>query len=172
MSDYGTFVERGTVRFERLLPGPIERVWEYLTDSKLRATWFAGGTLEQRVGGQVDFTFDHAALTPAGESIPDKYNKDEHYRLRGRVTRCEPPKLIAFTWDASEVTWQLEPRGGDVLLTLTHRNLASRAEEVDVCGGWHSHLDLLGERIRGRVPQRYWKAVEEYERTYEQRIPK
>ena len=27
-----TLVEPGTVRLERLLPGPVERVWAYLTD--------------------------------------------------------------------------------------------------------------------------------------------
>jgi uncharacterized protein YndB with AHSA1/START domain len=27
MNDYGVIVGPGTVRFERLLPGPIERVW-------------------------------------------------------------------------------------------------------------------------------------------------
>jgi len=27
MDDYGIITEPGTIRFERLLPGPIERVW-------------------------------------------------------------------------------------------------------------------------------------------------
>ena len=27
------FVEPGTVKMERLLPGPVERVWAYLTGS-------------------------------------------------------------------------------------------------------------------------------------------
>jgi uncharacterized protein YndB with AHSA1/START domain len=67
MSEYGEVVEQGSVRFQRLLPGPIERVWDYLTDSKLRASWFAGGTLEQRVGGAVHFTFRHSEIAPRGE---------------------------------------------------------------------------------------------------------
>ena len=29
------------VRFERLLPGPIERVWEYLTKPDLQRAWLA-----------------------------------------------------------------------------------------------------------------------------------
>lgn len=37
MSDYGTHSEPNTLRLERVLPGPIERVWEYLTDSEKRA---------------------------------------------------------------------------------------------------------------------------------------
>ena len=33
MNEYGVAIEAGTLRLERLLPGPIERVWEYLTES-------------------------------------------------------------------------------------------------------------------------------------------
>ncbi len=29
----GTIVDGRAVRFERLLPGPIERVWQYLTSA-------------------------------------------------------------------------------------------------------------------------------------------
>jgi hypothetical protein len=31
---FGVLIEPGTIRFERILPGPIERVWDYLTDSE------------------------------------------------------------------------------------------------------------------------------------------
>ena len=37
MNEYGQIIGDGAVRFERLLPGPLERVWQYLTDSQLRA---------------------------------------------------------------------------------------------------------------------------------------
>jgi uncharacterized protein YndB with AHSA1/START domain len=35
---YAEAVEPGTVRLERLLPGPIDRVWAYLTESDKRGT--------------------------------------------------------------------------------------------------------------------------------------
>ena len=57
MSDMTNSVEQGTVRLERLLPGPIERVWAYLTESDKRATWFASGPFELRVGGKADLHF-------------------------------------------------------------------------------------------------------------------
>jgi len=50
MNDVGTTTEKATVRLERLLPGPIERVWAYLTEADKRATWFAGGMFDLRVG--------------------------------------------------------------------------------------------------------------------------
>jgi hypothetical protein len=34
--DYGVVTAPDTVHLERLLPGPIERVWSYLTDSEKR----------------------------------------------------------------------------------------------------------------------------------------
>jgi uncharacterized protein YndB with AHSA1/START domain len=46
-----TFVKPSTVRIERLLPGPVERVWAYLTESTKRATWLAAGEFDLRVGG-------------------------------------------------------------------------------------------------------------------------
>ena len=42
-----TFIEPGTVKMERLLPGPVERAWAYLTESDKRATWLAAGEFDQ-----------------------------------------------------------------------------------------------------------------------------
>lgn len=46
MNDYGMIIEPGTLRIQRLLPGPIERVWAYLTESDKRATWLAAGAMK------------------------------------------------------------------------------------------------------------------------------
>ena len=63
MSEYATVTAADTVRLERVLPGPIERVWAYLTEPEKRAKWFAGGPMELRVGGRVEFKFRHADLS-------------------------------------------------------------------------------------------------------------
>jgi uncharacterized protein YndB with AHSA1/START domain len=34
---YGKFTSRAEVRIVRTLPGPIERIWDYLTDPEKRA---------------------------------------------------------------------------------------------------------------------------------------
>lgn len=60
---YGTFTSEAEVRFQRLLPGPIETVWEYLTDSEKRGTWLAKGTMELKVGGKVELNFLHSSLS-------------------------------------------------------------------------------------------------------------
>ena len=171
MSDYGEVIADGSVRMRRRLPGPIERVWSYLTEAKLRSTWFADGETELRVGGAAEHVFHNSRFSGPGESVPDSHKKDEGYRFVGRVTRCEPPRVLAYTWDGSEVTFELEPRGAEVELTLTHVRLANRGEVVSVSAGWHTHLDLLRERLHERAPRSFWSDVLRLEREYETRIP-
>jgi len=174
MSEYGEVIETGSVRFVRLLPGPIERVWSHLVDSELRGTWLATGELEPRVGGKVTLHFDHQNLTPYGEKPPEKWKsmQDGPITAVGRVVRFEAPRVLAITWaEDSEVSFELEPKGPDVQLTLTHRRLAKRSDRIETSAGWHSHLGVLEERLRGEVPQPFWPRVLRFEREYEERMP-
>jgi uncharacterized protein YndB with AHSA1/START domain len=169
MSEYGIVTEAGTVRFERLLPGPIERVWAYLTDAEKRSTWLAAGPMELRVDGRVELNFHHADLS-AEKTPPERYKEIEGgHTLHGRITRCDPPRLLSYTWgESGEVTFELTSRGDDVLLVLTHRRLGDRAAMVNVAGGWHSHLGILADNLDGREPRPFWsthaKAAAEYEK--------
>ncbi|MSU24304.1 MAG: hypothetical protein EXS32_10835 [Opitutus sp.] len=58
-SALGDFTTPAEVRLVRLLPGPIKRVWEFLTDPEKRARWFCGGVTEQKAGGKVVFAMRH-----------------------------------------------------------------------------------------------------------------
>ena len=169
MSDYGKLIEGDAVRFERLLPGPIERVWGYLVDSELRGSWLASGPLEPREGGNVELFFQHANLTPHHEKPPEQYREkmEKGVSMTATVTRFEPPRALAFTWrDDSEVTFELAAKGDQVLLTLTHRRLATRDERINTSAGWHTHLGILEERLRGETPAPFWPRVVKYEREY------
>ncbi|MGH8677511.1 MAG: SRPBCC family protein [Burkholderiales bacterium] len=176
MDEYGVATEAGTVRFERLLPGPIERVWAYLTESEKRGKWLASGHMDLRVGGRVELIFRHADLSPHSEPTPDRY---KHYGAShtsyGHITRCEPPRLLSFTWaeesaDYSEVTFELAARDRDVLMLLTHRRLADRAAKVSVAGGWHLHLSILVDHLNGRVPGPFWATLAALDDDYERRF--
>lgn len=176
MSEYGVVTEPGTVRIERVLPGPIERVWSYLTDSEKRGKWFASGPMDLHPGGRVELSFKHSDLSPRKEPSPEKYKKyDDGVTSHGRVVRCEPPRLLSFGWgeesgNESEVTFELTPRGEDVLLVLTHRRLANRAAQVSVASGWHAHLAILIDQLEGREPRPFWSTHAPLEAEYEQRI--
>jgi uncharacterized protein YndB with AHSA1/START domain len=175
MGEFGVVIERRTVRFERVLPGPIERVWAYLTEPDKRARWLAAGPMELRVGGRVALTFHNSELSPRAEPPPEKYaDCAEKSGFEGRLTRCEPPRLLSYTWGAgqdSEVTFELTPRGEDVLLVLTHRRLGDRATMVSVGGGWHTHLGILADRLEGREPRPFWSTHARLEAEYERRLP-
>lgn len=171
MSDYGTILESGTIRFERQLPGPIERVWAYLTEADKRGKWLASGAVQPWAGGRVELHFRHADLSPQAEEIPDKYKRYENgASFTAEVTRCEPPRVLSHTWaDGSEVTFELTPHGEDVLLVLTHRRLTA-TEMRSVAGGWHTHLGILVDHLNDRTPLPFWSTHARLEAEYEERI--
>ena len=53
MSDLARIADRSVLTFVRHLPGPIERVWAYLTDPKFLAKWLSDGIVADHVGGEV-----------------------------------------------------------------------------------------------------------------------
>jgi uncharacterized protein YndB with AHSA1/START domain len=173
VNEYGVVSEPRALRFERLLPGPIERVWAYLTEPEMRAKWLASGPMELFAGGKVELSFRHADLSPVKEERPKPFKEEEH--LSGRVTRCDPPRLLAMTWgtapDASEVTFELAPRDEEVLLVVTHRKLANRTEMINVAGGWHTHLAILTDQANGRTPRPFWSTWTGIKDEYQRRLP-
>ena len=177
VADFGSLLESGIVRFERLLPGPIERVWAYLTVPEKRARWLAGGEMQLHVGGRVELRFRHADLSPVAAPTPERFAvSEEANSVQGTVTACEPPRRLAFTWGEggdrwSEVTFELEVVGDAVRLTVTHRRLGDEpAVWANVAGGWHTHLAVLEDRLQGRVPQPFFAVFESVEAAYHERF--
>ena len=174
---YVEVIEPRTVRVERLLPGPIERVWAYITESEKRGKWFASGPMELRPGGKLELHFRHIDLSADKVQAPESYRKYDHGETSyGRVTRCEPPKLIAFQWgeesgDESEATFELSEQEGQVLLVVTHRRLHDRKAMVGVAGGWHTHLGILVDILNGREPKPFWPTFKQLEAEYDKRLP-
>jgi len=174
--DFGAATAPDTVRLVRRLPGPVERVWAYLTDPELRGKWLASGAMEPRVGGRVELHFEHARLSNVIEQVPDKYRGQEISDVTGRVVRWEPPRVLAYTWGESrggesEVTFELSPRDDDVQLVVMHRRLANRKEMTGVAAGWHTHLGILIDHLAGRPPQGFWEVHMRLEDEYERRLP-
>ncbi len=161
-----------TVRIERLLPGPIERVWAYLTEPEKRRLWLAGGPTETKVGGKVELLFRHAELSEEGGAPPSRHADMAQGHVNvGRVTACEPPHVFAYTWaenhgDPSEVRFELTEREDGVLLTVTHVRLDGRDSLRSVAGGWHTHLDLLVDRLNGQRSPDFWEAYERVHAEY------
>ncbi|WP_296600619.1 SRPBCC family protein [Phenylobacterium sp.] len=170
-SAYGELLEPRTVRIERLLPGPIDRVWAYLTDSDLRAQWLAAGEMEARPGATVTFTWRNDDLSGGADERPE--GMEAEHSMACTVIRAEAPRLLVLGWGASgsEVTFELEPRSAEVLLTLTHRKLSDRGQLLGVSAGWHAHLDLMVARLRGEAPPPFWSNWKRLRAQYDARIP-
>ena len=81
---------RSVLRMERWLGHAPEKVWRAVTEPGRLADWFPEKiTPELRVGGAVAYE--------SGEN--------------GAVTDLDPPRLIAYTWGADHLRWELEPGG-------------------------------------------------------------
>jgi len=169
-----TLIAPGTVRLERLLPGPVERVWAYLTESKKRATWLAAGEFDLRVGGKIQLEFDNSKL-PNEQPLPEKHRGKGTGKFAGVITRLEPMRVLAYTWKwdsgDSEVTYELSPRGKDVLLTLVHRNLKPRELVVGVMGGWDVHTGILEDILKGVAPRPFWATHDSVQKDYAPLVP-
>lgn len=173
MNDYGVVTEAGSVRFERVLPGPIERVWSYLTDSDKRGTWLAAGAMDLRPGAKVELTFRNSELSAEKEAPPKFKKHDGAHTTTWCVVRCEKPRLLVCTWPMqigeTEVAFELSERGKDVVLVLTHRRL-DRATMLMVGPGWHAHLGIMEDRLRGAEPRPFWTTFTRLEAEYAARV--
>jgi uncharacterized protein YndB with AHSA1/START domain len=170
---YGELIAPNTIRFQRTLPGPIERVWSYLTDPEKRGKWLASGPMELRVGGAAHLTWLHREYA-AGEPIPEQYKQlEKGHSMDAKITRCDPPHVLAFTWGKqadSEVVIELSKRGNEVLLVLTHGRMPDRKGLLGITGGWHTHLDVLEELLNGHPSSGFWKKIVRLNAEYNERI--
>lgn len=176
MDNFGQRADAHTVRFERILPGPLEKIWAYLVDSKKRGEWFASGELPAKIGDSFEMYIKHSDLSPNKSPPPDQFKEMDAtgHRATEKLLALEPMRRVAYTFGnqhppASEVEFVLTPEGDKIRLTLTHRKVPDRAYAVNVSGGWHAHLAILQYKAEGKVPPPFWEVWKETEHTYEKR---
>jgi uncharacterized protein YndB with AHSA1/START domain len=84
------FLKMAGVRMERVVPGPIARVWDHLTKPELLNAWFGDkSSIEPRQGGAVRLMDGH---------------------IRGTITQWAPPHRLSYTWNVFATTWCATPR--------------------------------------------------------------
>ena len=167
---YGELIEPTTLKIQRLLPGPIERIWAYLTDSDLRSKWLAAGAMEMKVGAPVEFVWRNDELNDPPSKRPAGF--PEEHRMQSRITELDPPRRLCFTWgNNGDVTFELAPAGNRVLLTVIHRRLADRNMTLMVGAGWHMHLDILVARANDTEPAPFWEGWARLQQEYDRRLP-
>ncbi len=166
----GSILDLHTVELKRLIPGPIELAWDYLTKQELLKTWFADVTIEPRVGGAVTIRFseDESCNTTG---------------VRGTVREFRKPHVVAFTWfqqrlqpdgsrlgvDEGEVRFELAERGDKVLLTLLHTGLPIH-ELAGHSAGWDAFLQNLDSLMSGRGKIDFMAVFRDLHPRYEERV--
>lgn len=167
--NYGLLTEPATLRIERLLPGPVERVWSYLTDSELRRIWLAAGAMEQTAGAPVELVWRNDELTDPPGARPEGFG-DEH-RMICEVMAIDAPHMLAISWGSTGgVTFTLEEKGDEVLLTIVHKRVEDPSVLLNVSAGWHSHVDVLEARLRGTTPVPHWDNFAQLRGVYAERL--
>jgi uncharacterized protein YndB with AHSA1/START domain len=148
MNSFGIIVDAGTVEFKRVMPGPIERVWAFITERNNLARWLGDGVL-----GPAGTRYE---LKIEGPELPHSTGA----RIVGTVTRYEPPTGITFTWNhlapgatqpsiaESIVEIDLASQNEKVVFTLRHSRI-DRSFTTRLSTGWHAFLDALRNRLEG-----------------------
>ena len=168
---YGRLIEPATLKIERLLPGPVEHVWAYLTDSDLRRQWLAAGDMPMRTGAPFTLTWRNDELTENQGARPEGIRAE--HSMDSQVVELHAPYRLVFTWgERGEVAFDLHPEGDHVRFTITHRRISDRANTLMVGAGWHVHLDVLVARLGGPTqPGTFWEQWQSLRGEYDQRLP-
>ncbi|MBR0681448.1 SRPBCC family protein [Roseomonas eburnea] len=169
LDTYGVLTEPATLTIQRHLPGPIERIWAYLTDGELRRRWLAAGTMEMTVGSSFELVWRNDELTDPPGRRPEGFAAE--HRMQGRITELDPPRRLSITWGSTGgVTFDLAPAGSRVLLTVTHHRVTDPAILLRVSAGWHMHLDILVARASGQEPAPFWDGWNRLHQDYARRM--
>lgn len=171
VASFGEMIEPTTLKIQRMLPGSVERVWDYLTKSELRRQWFAAGDMEMKAGTSVELVWRNNELTNPPGKLPDGFSGE--HKMTSTIIACDPPRKLAFTWGmgaTGNVTFTLEPRGDRTLLTVVHTGLADPNVRSKVGPGWHAHIDVLAARMAGIEPEPFWDNWTRLKADYDKRL--
>ena len=125
--------------YEIFIKATPERVWEAIVDPEIRARYNFGAAVnsEWKVGSRLSVD-----VAKHGVHLGE-----------GEVLEVDPPRRLVHTmeclWDddvkaegSTRVTWELEPVGDSVHLTLTHDRMREGANS-QIFGGWPMILSGL-----------------------------
>ena len=128
-----------TLRFERRLAHPPQKVWRALTDPAELTHWFPQDLVGSFApGGKLRFVFRERPSLD-GAAVPD---------FTGEVLEADPPRLLVYTWAGDTLRWSLTPDGDGCLLVFTD-TFTEHGKAARDGAGWHLCLDALGARLDG-----------------------
>jgi uncharacterized protein YndB with AHSA1/START domain len=169
IDDFATMTDGSTLVIQRWLPGPVERVWRYLTDSDLRRKWLAAGEMELVAGAPLELVWRNDTLSDADDPRPAAFPEEQ--RMASDIVAVDPMRMLTIAWGKGQVTFALREKADRVQLTITHTGLDSKATRQMIAGGWHMHLDILAARLSGTERPSFWSGWNRLQGLYDSRLP-
>jgi len=165
-SAMGVLIDPATLRFERLLLAPVERVWAMLVEPEQRARWLCGGVWELKPGGRAEFAFHNRSLTTPDDPAPAEFaGEDGPVSFLGEVLQVEPPHLIELSMIESDgrrtrMRFELQAERLDdqdvTRLIATQFDLTAPEDFAGIGAGWHTHLDIMTALADGAPRPPFW----------------
>jgi uncharacterized protein YndB with AHSA1/START domain/DNA-binding transcriptional ArsR family regulator len=140
-----TMTDKPSFVYVTYIESTPERVWDALTDPDMTAQYWGHSNVSEdwRPGSR----WEH--LRTDGSGIAD---------VTGEVVESNRPHRLVTTWETSTVTFDIEPYGDIVRLTVTHDDLAD-GEHADAAAGWAAVLSNLKSLLETGhpLPQPPWE---------------
>ena len=173
MNEFGKLMDGNTLEFKRILNGSLEQVWDYLVDDHKRSLWFAGGPTDLKPNGKMDLIFNNSQFSEIHDPTPDKY-KDfgDGFKSTATILEIRKPDLLVIDWEGGIVKFELKAlSAGNIELTLTHEKLKDDKEyRIGTLAGWHTHLNILHDRLNGNKVKGFWEVHMRLEEEYRERL--
>ncbi len=164
-AEENNMADRPTFVYVTYIEATPERVWHALTDADLTVEYWGHSNISD---WQVGSTWEHRRTD--GSGIADGV---------GTILEAAPPRRLVITFESpaaeapeaakagggepatppAQVTFDIEPHGEIVRLTVTHENLPSQADYEAVSAGWPAVFANLKSLLEtGHVlPQPPWE---------------
>ena len=119
----------------------VEKLWQALTDGEFTERYWFG----HRVASDWEIGSPYKFTRPGTDEQCAAGGRASN-SIAGKVLEFDPPKRLAYSWDcltperrerSSRVSFDLEPRGKVVKLTVRHDDFDEDSKTFsDISGGW------------------------------------
>ena len=134
--------DTATLIFRRILHHAPEHVWDAIATPEGLKEWLMCS--EARIGARTGGTIEMVSGPP-------------RYRSKGKILNWDPPRVFEYEWNVAPVAemplgqnaifrYELTPRGGSTLLTVTYRRITKQTAP-GFLPGTHAFLDRLEAQL-------------------------